>query len=189
MELDWQTEAERVAKDAFGLAAPATALPGELAATTGLDAEDGRRVLLKLHRPDTDTAVLDLQDAALRQAASNDPALPAPRLLGRARVDLDGERREARLLTWLDGDTWSDHGGRDPRLLQSVGALVARVDAALRGLDHPAGARPFGWHPLQAGPSATPSSGSRDGITRALATPPSATTAAAAPPAGAAAAS
>src|SRR3954469_8200245 len=135
MEPDWETEAERVANDAFGLVVSATPLPGELDRNYRLDAEDGRRVLLKLHRPDTDLAVLDLQDAALRQAASNDPALPAPRLLGRAPVEACGEGGEARLLTWLGGVPCSDPGGRDPRLLQSVGPLVARVDAALAGLE------------------------------------------------------
>src|SRR4051812_32952865 len=150
MQPDWNLEAERVARDAFGLDASAAPLPGELDRNFRLDAADGRRLLLKLHRPDTESAVLDLQDAAMRQAGQNDPALQAPRPLGRARVEVGSETREARLLTWLDGITWSDHGGREPLLLRSVGALVARLDAALAGLQHPAGARPFGWHPLQA---------------------------------------
>src|SRR5262249_45392853 len=126
-------EAERVARDAFGLDASATPLPGELDRNYRLEAADGRVLLLKLHRPDTDVAVLDLQDAALRHAAARDPALPVPRLLGRARVDVDDGQREARLLTWLDGVSWSEHGGHEARLLQTIGAAVARLDTALRG--------------------------------------------------------
>src|SRR4051794_34709554 len=106
-----EVDAERVARDAFGLEAAASALPGELDRNYRLDAADGRRLLLKLHRPDTDGAVLDLQDAALRHAGHRDPALPIPRLLGRASVDLGAERRQARLLTWLDGVAWSERGG------------------------------------------------------------------------------
>src|SRR4051794_3380211 len=164
-----EVDAERVARDAFGLEAAASALPGELDRNFRLDAADGRRLLLKLHRPDTELAVLDLQDAAMRQVAQSDPALTAPRLLGRARVDVGSEQREARLLTWLDGITWSDHGGRDGRLLRSVGALVARLDAALAGLQHPAGARPFGWHPLQSARHREALSWIQDEPTRALA--------------------
>src|SRR4051794_8488650 len=164
-----EVDAERVARDAFGLEAAASALPGELDRNFRLDAADGRRLLLKLHRPDTELAVLDLQDAAMRQVAQSDPALTAPRLLGRARVDVGSEQREARLLTWLDGITWSDHGGRDGRLLRSVGALVARLDAALAGLQHPAGARPFGWHPLQSARHREALSWIPDEPTRALA--------------------
>src|SRR3954454_12667870 len=62
MQPDWNLEAERVARDAFGLDASATPLPGELDRNYRLDAADGRRLLLKLHRPDTEPAVLDLQD-------------------------------------------------------------------------------------------------------------------------------
>ena len=46
---------------------------------------------------------------------------------------------------------------------------MARVDAALAGLDHPAGARTFGWHPLQAAAQRDALEWIPDGITRALA--------------------
>src|SRR5262249_29270856 len=92
----------------------------------------------------------DLQDAALRHAAARDPALPVPRLLGRARVDVDDGQREARLLTWLDGVSWSEHGGHGPRLLQTIGAAGAPPRTGPPGPGHPAASRPFGWNMLQA---------------------------------------
>ena len=68
-----------------------------------------------------------------------------------AEVELDGGPRLARLLTWLPGSTWAQTAphvtpGRGPAALRELGALVARVDAALAGFRHPAADRPLRWN-------------------------------------------
>src|SRR5205085_1489116 len=57
-------EAERIARERFGIEATATPLAGERDLNYRLQAEDGRLYVLKLHEPGADRAALELQDAA-----------------------------------------------------------------------------------------------------------------------------
>jgi len=135
-------DAERIAREHYGLDGPATPLHGELDLNFAIDGH-----VLKLYAPDTDAARLDLQDAALEHLAG-DPAVP--RLVrsrdGAARVSSHprhgGMRRHssrlARVLTWLPGTPWAATAEHGPAALASLGRTVARVDRALAGFDHPA---------------------------------------------------
>jgi 4-aminobutyrate aminotransferase-like enzyme/Ser/Thr protein kinase RdoA (MazF antagonist) len=139
-----ERDAERVAREAFGVTATASPLPGELDRNFRLDGEDGARFVLKLHSPAADRDALALQDAVLAHLAAD---AGAPRLLGSATVDVGGQERVARLLSWLDGRPWAEV---EPTagLLEQLGALVARTDRALAGFEHPAMRRPLRWNLL-----------------------------------------
>ncbi len=136
-------EAERVAAEAFGIAATASPLPGELDRNFRLLRPDGTSAVLKLHSPAADRAALALQDAVLEHLGGHD----APRLLGSTVVSVGGEQRVARLLSWLDGRPWAEVEP-DPARLEQLGAVVARTDRALAGFEHPAMRRPLRWNLL-----------------------------------------
>ena len=99
-------DAERIARERYGIEARATALPGEIDLNFALDGAAGRHVL-KLYAPATDPELLDLQDAALEHLAGMDAV---PRLVrtrdGAARPE-EGERL-VRVLTWLAGAPWAE---------------------------------------------------------------------------------
>ncbi len=139
-----QRDAERIAREVFGVAATASPLPGELDRNFRLRSADGTSLVLKLHSPAADRDALALQDAVLEHLAAR---TAAPRLLGTTVVSVGGEERVARLLSWLEGRPWAEV---EPTagLMEQLGALVARTDRALAGFEHPAMRRPLRWNLL-----------------------------------------
>jgi 4-aminobutyrate aminotransferase-like enzyme/Ser/Thr protein kinase RdoA (MazF antagonist) len=133
-------EAERIARERFGIEAAATALPGEIDHNFAL----GDHVL-KLYAPGTDRRELELQDAAL-ELLSGDPSVP--RLRGPV-TDVGGGRL-ARVLTWLPGTPWAALPEHGAEALASLGRTVARVDRALASFDHQALAGRLRWNMLAA---------------------------------------
>ena len=105
---------------------------------------------LKIAHPADDSAVIDLQTAAIEWAAEHDTGLP----LARPIPTLDGTLqpvvagRVARLFPWRPGQPlraaiWD--AAPDIPLLHSIGATHARLTAALAGFRHPAESRPLAW--------------------------------------------
>ena len=132
-------EAERIARDLFGVAGTATPLAGELDRNFRLDTT-ATRYVLKVHAAGTDRSELDFQDVAITQAGT-------PLLAGRT-TKTGGQF--ARLLSWVDGTPWAEAGPWEPELLRELGRTVARVDRTLARVDHPAKRRMHRWNLLEA---------------------------------------
>ena len=74
-------DAERLARDLYGIAAKAKEFYSERDRVFHLKADDGREHVLKLVHPDEDEATLDFQIQALNWIAREDPALALPRVI------------------------------------------------------------------------------------------------------------
>ena len=157
-------DAERIARERFGIEARATPLAGEIDLNFALDGAAGRHVL-KLYAPGTDPEALALQDAALALLAG-DPAVPPLHRPARA---VEGGRL-ARVLGWLPGTPWAERGEHPPAALASLGRAVARVDRALAGFDHPALPGRLRWNMLAAGELAGDASGEAAAVLERFAT-------------------
>ncbi|MEE9471573.1 MAG: phosphotransferase [Gemmatimonadota bacterium] len=150
-------DAERVAKDQFGLTAVARKLSSERDQNLCMRSEDGGEMLLKIFNSAQDPGVIDFQIRALRHIADRDPSLPVPRLQttlegADSTVILDGEgrRHAAVLLTFLPGRA-NEHAARTSTLRRRMGALSARLGRALRGFFHPAAEHALLWDIKHAG--------------------------------------
>ncbi|WP_285409786.1 phosphotransferase [Variovorax sp. efr-133-TYG-130] len=127
-------------------------LTGERDANFLLEPDDGgARCMLKLSHPDEDPLVADFQTQALLHLARTDPGLPVQRLLpdrdGAASVqieDAEGRTRVARLFSYLEG-TPMPQAPRSAAQRTCVARMLARLDLALAGFEHPAGARELPW--------------------------------------------
>jgi 4-aminobutyrate aminotransferase-like enzyme/Ser/Thr protein kinase RdoA (MazF antagonist) len=128
---------------AFGLEGAVTPLDGERDRSFAVRCPDGKRYVLKITHP-ADLDAVALQDQALQtlQAAGVDrvpqvvtPLQQAPRLSG----------CPARVLTWIDGRKLAEVRPKSNALFGELGGLLARIDAALAGLRHPAESRPLRW--------------------------------------------
>jgi hydroxylysine kinase len=110
-------------------------LPGEVDLNAFVSTTDGNRYVCKLYAASTSSDDLDLQDAALAHLAIAEPGLGAPVLASRHNLNIDGEERVARLLTWVEGVALAD---LEPsaELLRSIGRTVARTDQALADVEH-----------------------------------------------------
>ena len=167
--------ASAIAREHFGLTGEVRALPGEfdlnfVVSDGAADARGAtRNVVLKLspapRRPvfELVTACLDhlagcTVSARIPRLVTPAPALtpapappPAPAAVtGPSRppiseVDLDGAPYIACALTYVDGIPLAEVRPRSMAVLHSLGALLAEVDRALSGFDHPELDRDFEW--------------------------------------------
>jgi len=145
-------EASRIARDLYGLAATARALPGEYDDNFQLRSSDARSFVLKVMHPVREESFVDLQCRALLHLAASAPHLALPRVIPVARHQLfrrtaldDGSSRVVWLLTFLPGGALAEAKPRSPELLASLGSLLAEIDTALLDFSHPATERPLKW--------------------------------------------
>lgn len=114
-------------------------------------ARTGERFMLKISHPSETPLVADFQTQALLHIAAADPALPVQRIVptreGEASFSSDpgdGLPRVTRLFTYLPGTPLPD-APRTPAQQLNLARMLARLDLALRGFDHPAGALALPW--------------------------------------------
>jgi 4-aminobutyrate aminotransferase-like enzyme/Ser/Thr protein kinase RdoA (MazF antagonist) len=143
------SDAETIALDGFGVRGTARALGSHQDRNFVLRTDTGRWVL-KVANPGTSVAELEAQSAAAARVAD-----AAGVLSPRARVRTDGATVytvshrghdvRARLIEYVEGSVLS--GGRfvSPSNARAIGALTARVDVALRDLDHSGLERVHQW--------------------------------------------
>ena len=135
----------------YGLTASATPLPGELDSNFLLQAEAGRKLVLKVMHPSRDRSFIEMQCAALETLAARAPTLPLQRVVPTvegallAARDFQGSNRLVWALTYLPGRPVATVRPRGPELLASIGTLAGTLDAALRDFDHPGTERDLKW--------------------------------------------
>lgn len=144
-------QAERVARDIYGLVGSVRALPGERDCNFHLSTADGRGYVLKIIDLQAGPETVDCQLKVLRHLAEQDPTLPVPRLfpntLGEETgkvIGQDGVEYTTCLIGFLPGRLLAEL--RPARgLLQNVGDTLARLDLALQGFFHPALGQRLAW--------------------------------------------
>ena len=143
-------EAGDLGRRLFGLEAQASPLPSERDQNFVLTSVPGDRFVLKIANSTDDRALLEAQNAALAYAARTSTICPRviPTVDGEDLAECvspAGARHVVRLLTWLPGVPLGSLEDHPPPLLESLGAVVAELDLALKGFDHPAAHRAFYW--------------------------------------------
>ena len=151
-------QAEAMARELYGLCATARPLPSERDQNFVLATAAGERFVLKIANAGEERDALDLQNAALLHVAARDPGLVLPRVCpsigGRAIEtvgDDSGVPHLVRLLTWVEGTVMAHGAPHLLPLLDSLGQLLGRLDAALQSFSHDAAERDLKWDPRRAG--------------------------------------
>ena len=143
-------EAERIARDCYGLAVSVQPLSGERDCNFRLRAADQREYVLKIVDREATPEAIDCQIRVLRHLAEADPALPVPRIYATALGEEVGTIRRddgtytTCLMGYLPGQLLAQ---RAPAavLLRNLGDTLARLDRALQGFFHPALAQRLAW--------------------------------------------
>ena len=142
-------DAERVAREVYGLRARATALPSERDKAFRIEADDGSRWVLKVSNALERRELLDAQNVMARRAAA--AGVPVQALRRTLSADdiavVDGHL--ARMLEFLPGVLLTDVEGAPTALLDDLGRVLGRLAAALDGWDHPEAHRDFYWDVLR----------------------------------------
>ena len=143
-------DAERLARDLYGIEARARALPGERDRNFRLSAADGQGYVLKVVDPAADAATLDCQTRVLRHLAEQAPSLPVPRIIDArggtalARALIAGVSYHVRLVAFMPGELAAQRPA-EAKSLDAVGQTLARLDGALAGFFHAALAQRIVW--------------------------------------------
>src|SRR5690349_7477518 len=147
-----ETEAAHLAREVYGFAASARALPGEYDDNFHLTPADGRAFVLKVMHPAREPSFIDLQCQALVHLAEHAPQLLLPRMLPNRRSELfseitcvDGSKRLVWLLSFLKGTVLAEVRPHSPELLRDLGRFLGQMDAALHSFKHPAAHRELKW--------------------------------------------
>ena len=146
-------EALELVQTNYGISGTATQLTGERDLNFRIESESGK-FIFKIH-DEKDRAHISAQEAALA-ALTDLMLLQEPHTIeavnGNTVIDIEGGRI-GRLLTWTEGDLWSNIAEPNAELLNSLGAAVALVDSKLAHLDitkySDALGQPFGWNVTQ----------------------------------------
>jgi 4-aminobutyrate aminotransferase-like enzyme/Ser/Thr protein kinase RdoA (MazF antagonist) len=143
-----ERRASDLARDLFGFAAAARALPGEYDDNFHLVAPDGSERVLKVMHPARERSLIDLQCAALEHIAARAPDVSLPRVCRGldgatiARMEEAGVHRLVWMLTYVAGRPLAEARPHTAELLGSVGRLLGEMDEALLSFSHPAADRP-----------------------------------------------
>ncbi len=146
------SEAERWARERFGIDAVASELPGDIDRNVLLTSDDGTRWVLKLATSATDRLEIECQYAVLRHLEAFDLRHLVPRLV----PDLEGSATSAvrtaagddgllRLVTYLPGRPLAELDQPTADLRREIGRTLGHLDQALASFDHPGAHRHLTW--------------------------------------------
>lgn len=146
-----ETMARAILSDVFGVAGAAVPLSSERDRNFRIDADDGRRFVLKVANPAESAAVSDLQTRLLLHLADAADAIPVARVVpardGRPSAVVpvaDCGDCVVRLVTFLDGSPLAGVA-RSAAQREGIARMLARLARALEGYAHPADGHDLLW--------------------------------------------
>jgi 4-aminobutyrate aminotransferase-like enzyme/Ser/Thr protein kinase RdoA (MazF antagonist) len=153
-----EQDAERLARELFGIFATAKQLTSERDQNFHLRSQSGEEYVLKIANTREDKGTLDFQNQAMEHIANQSPSTACPRVCttssGETIVTVEsagGATHHVRLLTYLRGTPLADVRTQTPELLQSLGRFLGTMDKALEDFSHRAAHRKFHWDLKNAG--------------------------------------
>ncbi len=147
-----RSDAERLARELYGITASALELPGEYDCNFHLRASDGREFVLKCMHPARKDSFIDMQCAALAHLARHAGHLRLPRIERTAQGDaytVWNDAAEQGRLVWmlgfLTGKTLANTNPHTPELFRALGRFLGEMDSAFDSFEHPAARRELKW--------------------------------------------
>ncbi len=144
-------QAERIAREKYGLSGKAEWLWGEKDSNYRLTLADGTACLLKILNPAENPAMTNMHSQALLHVQAADPGIPIQRIIrtldGEAdfrMADDEGNTRGVRMVTFVPGVSQKSqpHSALQRR---RVGVLLGRMQKALEGFAHEAANHRITW--------------------------------------------
>jgi 4-aminobutyrate aminotransferase-like enzyme/Ser/Thr protein kinase RdoA (MazF antagonist) len=148
-----------IARDLYGLTGQISPLDSERDQNVKLVEADGGTWILKIANVLEEPVRLEFQCRLLQHLAVIDPTLPIPHirpaLSGAMLAEVegrDGVRHLVRVVGWLQGEVFAK-AEKTPQLLESLGANLGRIDAALQSFGHAGAMCDLDWDIRRAGQS------------------------------------
>lgn len=144
------SSAEQIAQRYFAIEAKAESLDSERDQNFRLHSVTGTHYVLKIANSAEEPSAIDFENAVLEHISAVAPNIPVPRVVASTAGEnvvihnSKGVDYLVRCLTWLHGKCLSDVKPTAD-LRKQLGAELATLGRALRGLFHPAARRPLLW--------------------------------------------
>ena len=137
----------------YGVSGDITPLPGEIDFNYLFKQDTGEKWVLKISPDKFDVQVLDFQEKLLAHLEKSKIKDYVPKMKvtedGKHTLficDHNGITRAARMLSWIEGELWSDVSPVTNELLFSLGKKAGATTSALSGFDHSMATRAFDWN-------------------------------------------
>jgi Ser/Thr protein kinase RdoA (MazF antagonist) len=152
-------EALELAGKEYGIEGLISALPSERDQNFLISGAGGGKFVLKIANLHDPPELLDFQNQAMRRARTTvlDCRVPGVERtlkgfeIAQTRSARTGTDHCVRLQNWIEGDVLAHCASRGPALFESIGANMAKIDAALSDFSHPAMRRVLQWDLRRAG--------------------------------------
>jgi len=152
-------EALAAATRDYGLLGRISALPSERDQNFLITDAAGGKYVVKIANVNDTPELLDFQNQAMRRVERSSPDCRVQRVVsslqGLEITNIHNARTGtdhcARVLTWIDGEVLAKSTPRGSVLFESIGAGMAKIDAALCDFSHPAMRRALQWDLRRAG--------------------------------------
>lgn len=136
---------------AFGISGSYSAIPGEIDRNYMIISNGGRKAILKISPPDFDKKAMDFQEALLTHLEKSPISSPKmiPAINGEKVIyttDDSNQERAIRMLTWIEGELWSDIYNISNQLLLTLGEIAGKTTSLLQNFEHPEALRIFDWN-------------------------------------------
>lgn len=146
-------EAMKIAATLFDITTEAKRLPGDEDENFRLKSETGESYILKISQPGVKEDYLNFQNEILKHISSKELGFDLPKVIPSAKNEFlssvnseAGERRNVRLLSWVDGRLWAQVNPKTKLLRQSLGEQAGKLTIALKDFDHEGAHRKFDWN-------------------------------------------
>ncbi len=146
-------QATQIAIRLFDITAETIRLPGDEDENFRIKTESEVSYILKISQPEVEEDYLNFQNEILRHISSKTPNLELPKVIPNVQNKFlssisskAGEKRNVRLLSWLDGRIWAHANPKTKVLRQSLGEQAGKLTVALEDFDHEGAHRKFDWN-------------------------------------------
>jgi 4-aminobutyrate aminotransferase-like enzyme/Ser/Thr protein kinase RdoA (MazF antagonist) len=146
------SEAEKIAVDHYGITGKATKLPGYDDENFKLLSTTGDSFILKISKPEVDAKYLNFQNEILIHVASKSLECQSPRVIyninnefSDTSISAVGEKRDVRLLSWVQGRLWAHVNPKTESLRFDLGEQAGKVTVALKDFSNEVAQRSSNW--------------------------------------------
>ncbi len=144
--------AEQIVSNFYNIQGKASKLHGEIDFNFRIKIEGEEGYILKISRPEENEKYLDFQQKLLQHLENGKHSFISPKIIKDFQgntistfIDEHGQKRQVRLLTWVEGRMWSSVNPQLDQLRKSLGQHCGKLTNALQGFDHPMAHRKFDW--------------------------------------------
>jgi 4-aminobutyrate aminotransferase-like enzyme/Ser/Thr protein kinase RdoA (MazF antagonist) len=133
-----------------------TPLPGEFDLNFKLATSGSEGYIVKLMRPDCESAFIDLQCATLLYLEKQTDKVTLPKVIRSINnkpfevVDIDGKKRILWVLTFCPGHLMANFSPHSEKMINSFGKTIAHLTNGLKGFEHPYMNRGHKWELTEA---------------------------------------